>query len=129
MLSLPGEGRGAGALVIWPGWGPAFLEANLLSTAARAVLPRADPSLLSLSTLKVEEVACTVRQDCFVLSDNSSRQSPSSLWSVAIAWVEGPDVRQERPRSLSMVLCVCRLWLWFGQAHPPTRGFLFDSWH
>lgn len=32
-MLLPGK-VGAGALLIWPGWGYAFLEASLLPTAA-----------------------------------------------------------------------------------------------
>lgn len=50
----------------------ADLPAGCLSRPSQSC-PR---SSLSLPTLKVEDMAWTVRQDCFVLADSSSRQRP-----------------------------------------------------
>lgn len=62
--------------MVWPGWGRAFLEADLPACCLSHPSQNRPQSSLSLPTLSVEDMAWTMRQDCVVLADSSSRQRP-----------------------------------------------------
>lgn len=89
------------------------------------MLPRADPSHCLLSRLKVEDMACTMRQDTSVLSGSNSRQTPR-LPFVSSPFLDGrPRCQSREAWFLSRALClqtVAVTWKSSGS----HKGFLCD---